>query len=108
MILLITAIQPEANAVLTAFSMKKKDFTFPLYESETGELRLLVTGPGKLSAAIAVSAYLTRYPASDRDIFCNLGICGGGTDIYAHPLRKLPPAKPFTRSSIPIHLTKRD
>ena len=79
MILFITAIQPEANAVLTAVSMKKKDFSFPYYESEDGSLRLLVTGPGKLSAAMAVSAYLTRYPASEEDVFCNLGICGGGT-----------------------------
>jgi len=80
MILLLVAITPEANAVLTELPMKKKDFSFPLYESETGNLRLLVTGPGKLSAAMAVSAYLTRYGTSGRDLFCNLGICGGGSD----------------------------
>lgn len=77
MILFITAITPEANAVLAEFPMKKKDFTFPFYESGDGALRLLVTGPGKLNAAMAVSAYLTRYSASHRDVFCNLGICGG-------------------------------
>ncbi|MBQ9768504.1 MAG: hypothetical protein IJW37_10415 [Lachnospiraceae bacterium] len=77
MILLITAITPEANAVLSMLPMKKKDFTFPFYESEDGSLRLLVTGPGKLSAAMAVTAYLTRYSYSAGDVFCNLGICGG-------------------------------
>lgn len=79
MILLITAITPEANTILTELPMNKKDFSFPLYESEDGRIRLLITGPGKLSAAMAVTAYLTRYGASERDIFCNLGICGGGT-----------------------------
>lgn len=77
MIVLITAITPEANAVLSGFPMKKKDFTFPLYESEDERLRLLVTGAGKLNAAMAVTAYLTRYPHTDRDVFCNIGICGG-------------------------------
>ncbi len=78
MIVLITAITPEANAVLAEFPMKKIAFdTFSLYESEQTALRLLVTGPGKLSAAIAVTAYLTRYEVSAGDVFCNLGICGG-------------------------------
>lgn len=78
MITLITAIKPEANAVLAAFPMKKKDFSsFSLYESESGSLRLLITGSGKLSAAMAVTAYLTRYTPSADDLFCNLGICGG-------------------------------
>lgn len=77
MILIITAITPEANAVLSEFPMKKKELTFPLYESEDGAMRLLVTGPGKLSAAMAVTAYLTRYDFSAGDVFCNLGICGG-------------------------------
>ena len=78
MITLITAIKPEANAVLAAFPMKKKDFSsFSLYESEAGSLRLLLTGPGKLNAAMAVTAYLTRYTPSADDLFCNLGICGG-------------------------------
>ena len=80
MILLITAIMPEAKAVLAGFPMKKTDFTFPLYESEDHSLRLLITGPGKLSAAMAVTAYLTRYEVSAGDVFCNLGICGGSGD----------------------------
>ena len=80
MILLITAITPEANAVSAKFPMNKKDFSFPLYESDDERLRLLVTGPGKLSAAMAVTAYLTRYGISDRDVFCNLGICGGSAN----------------------------
>ena len=81
MILLITAITPEANAVLDGYSMKKITHgSLCLYESEQETLRLLVTGPGKLSAAMAVTEYLTRYPVSDEDLFCNLGICGGSSD----------------------------
>lgn len=81
MILIITAISPEANAVLAEFPMKKSNLgTFPLYESDQAALRLLVTGPGKLSAAMAVTEYLTRYPVSETDLFCNLGICGGSSN----------------------------
>lgn len=81
MILLITAIMPEATGVLSGLSMKKNTLgTFSFYESDREELRLLVTGPGKLSAAMAVTEYLARYPVSEEDIFCNLGICGGSSD----------------------------
>ena len=52
MILLITAITPEANAILSAFPMKKKDFPFPLYESVDGTLRLLVTGTSNRRGSI--------------------------------------------------------
>ncbi len=81
MILLITAITPEANALLTEFSMKKSTLgTFPLYESAQPAFRLLVTGPGKLSATMAVTEYLSHHSVSEEDIFCNLGICGGSGD----------------------------
>jgi len=81
MILFITAILPEANALLSEFSMKKSSFgTFSLYESDQTGLRLLVTGPGKLNAAMAVTEYLAHYPVSEKDLFCNLGICGGSAD----------------------------
>lgn len=81
MIVLITAIPPEANGVLADFPMKRTTSgTFSLYESDQAELRLLVTGPGKLSAAMAVTEYLAHYPVSEMDIFCNLGICGGSGD----------------------------
>lgn len=78
MILLITAIAPEANAILSEYPMKKSAHgTFPLYASEACPLQLLVTGPGKLNAAMAVTEYLTSHSFSERDVFCNLGICGG-------------------------------
>lgn len=86
MILLITAITPEANAVLAEFPMNKiktSSGTFHLYESPQTDLRLLVTGSGKLSAAMAVTEYLAYYPVTEADIFCNIGICGGsaGTSV---------------------------
>lgn len=81
MIVLITAITPEANAVLSEYPMKKSAHgSFSLYESNQPPLRLLVTGSGKLSAAMAVAEYLSKYSFSEGDIFCNLGICGGSED----------------------------
>ncbi|MBQ9766798.1 MAG: hypothetical protein IJW37_01665 [Lachnospiraceae bacterium] len=123
MIILITAIAPEAEAVRTACSMRKTDhLTFSLYEAENAALRLLVTGAGKLNAAMAVTEYLTRYSYSETDVFCNLGICGGASEpsvgdgflcagitelstgkslypeLYAHPFRE---ARLFT-SDVPV------
>lgn len=78
MLVFITALFPEAAAVASAFSMKKSVSrgSFTLYEGEDASFRLLVTGAGKLNAAIAVTEYLSLSSFSDTDIFCNLGICG--------------------------------
>ncbi len=79
MIIFITAIAPEAEALLTEFSMKKiKSGSFSLYESEDAKFRLLVTGVGKLNAAMTVTEYLSAYSFTEEDLFCNIGICGGG------------------------------
>lgn len=75
MITLFTAIAPEKDAVLSLFPMKRvPSDTLTLYETEG--LRLLVTGSGKLPAALAVTEYLCRYPYTETDVFCNVGICG--------------------------------
>lgn len=81
MITFITALFPEAAAVLSIFSLKKVAATrnFSLYENDAATLRLLITGAGKLPAAIAVTEYLARYSFSTTDLFCNFGICGGGS-----------------------------
>lgn len=82
MIIFITAIAPEADAVRLAYPMQKTAHqTFSLYEAENTALRLLVTGTGKLNAAMAITEYLTRYSCSDGDIFCNLGVCGGTSEL---------------------------
>lgn len=78
MIILITAIKPEAAAVLAACPMKRLPHNnLSVYESEDGRFRLLVSGSGKLNAAVTVTEYFSLYPKKDTDVFCNLGICGG-------------------------------
>lgn len=94
MIILITAIMPEAKAVLSACPMKRVlQDTITVYQSEDGLFRLLVTGSGKLNAAVAVTEYLSLYPASDTDIFCNLGICGGTGLANLHTGYLCPPSR---------------
>ncbi len=78
MIHFIVAITPEANAIVSSFSMKKSPIgSLSVYASEEKGIHLLVTGAGKLNAAMAVTEYLTRVPVSSDDVFCNIGICGG-------------------------------
>jgi len=76
MIILITAIAPEAQAVRAELVMKQVpvNASFLLYEGDG--IRLLVTGYGKVHAAIALAEYLILYPPTDTDVFCNVGICG--------------------------------
>lgn len=78
MLVFITALFPEAAAVIAAFSLKKSVFrgSFTLYERDDRSFCLLVTDAGKLNAAIAVTEYLSLSSFSDTDVFCNLGICG--------------------------------
>ncbi len=78
MIILITAIAPEAKAVLSVCPMKRVHHsTISVYESEDSRYRLLVIGSGKLNAAVAVTEYFSLYPKQETDLFCNVGICGG-------------------------------
>lgn len=81
MITLLTAISPEAKAVLSAFSLKKVTDSGNLTIYENDSLRLLVTGAGKLNAAMSVTEYLVRYPFTDTDLFCNIGICGTSSKV---------------------------
>lgn len=85
MIILITAISPEANAILSVCPMNRiYQGSFSVYESEDSRFRLLVTGSGKLNAAVAVSEYLSLYPKTETDIFCNIGICGCSDTSLLH------------------------
>lgn len=77
----ITAIFPEADAVIRYFGLQKKKTAglLTVYENTEKEVSLLLCGSGMLSAAMAVTEYLTAYPPAPDDLFCNLGIALGDT-----------------------------
>lgn len=74
MLYLITALYAEAKPIITHFSLKKNTqyIHSTVYENE--RVTLLITGVGKLSAAIALTELLTQKPPAKHDIVCNIGI----------------------------------
>ena len=77
MITFITALYPEAKAVIARYKLKQqlKETTYQLFEGES--VRLVITGAGMISAATAAARHFALYPPeSAEDIVINLGIAG--------------------------------
>lgn len=72
---IITALDAEARALIDHYKLKRnRVLPYTLYTNDTTVL--LITGMGKLNAAMAVSALLGWRIPSDQDILINIGICG--------------------------------
>ena len=78
MIVLVVALQSEANAVINALE-NKKDLTIinkPLYEGKLADkqVALAVSGIGKVNSAITTQAMINKYQP---DLVINFGTAGG-------------------------------
>lgn len=74
MLYLITALYAEAKPVIAHLSLKKNNHYIHSTVYENEQVTLLITGVGKLSAAIALTELLTQKPPAKHDIICNIGI----------------------------------
>ena len=74
MIFLTTALKSEANPLIQYFNMKQEsgNGSFRLFSS--GEIKLIVSGTGGISSAIATTFLLTKYNAKKTDILFNIGL----------------------------------
>lgn len=89
MILIVTALRIEAVPFIDYYKLKR-DMTFKRYEvfkSRDDSVTLLITRPGKLQAAIALTELLTCYDITPYDYMINIGICGcfSAPDILRTP-----------------------
>lgn len=76
MLYLVTALYEEALPFLTKYNLKRKT-DFPHFELFTGEnVMLLITRPGPLRAAAALSSMLTAFPPARNDILLSVGCAG--------------------------------
>ena len=75
----ITAIFPEADALIRCFGLQKKKDTglLTVYESPEKGISLLLCGSGMLDSAMSVTEYLNIFPPAQDDLYCNLGIALG-------------------------------
>ena len=76
MIHFILATKLESLAIQKKFSLKEMDRFASASLLGNESIRVLITGVGKLSAAISTSWYLTKYAPSPSDLFVNFGVCG--------------------------------
>lgn len=100
MLYIVTALYEEAAPFIGFYALKKDTSCthFDIYSGDTA--RLLVTRPGAIRAAVAVSAFLTMYPPSGQDCFLCVGVC-------ACPDEKIPAGSMFFIRKITDHATGR-
>lgn len=83
MINILCALKAEAEEIIKEYELKKiKDKPYEIYVSD--EIRLIISGIGKINAAGATSFILsdTNIDFNEADIFINLGICGSLNKTY--------------------------
>lgn len=83
MINILCALRAEAEEIIKEYELKKiKDKPYEIYVSD--EIRLIISGIGKINAAGATSFILsdTNIDFNEADIFINLGICGSLNKTY--------------------------
>ncbi|MEM6279881.1 MAG: hypothetical protein AAF733_10405 [Verrucomicrobiota bacterium] len=86
----VVAFPEEAKVVINAFHLKRieaKSDHYPVYESESGEVGLIVSGIGKVSAAAATMSLIeTSEPEPGAVGWINFGIGGCSECRYGEPI----------------------
>jgi purine-nucleoside phosphorylase len=82
MIYILTAFSSEAIPIIRHFQLKKNlsHTRFDIYENE--QMKLIISGVGKLKSAIATTYLLLKEPPRKNDKIINFGICGSATEKY--------------------------
>lgn len=85
MLYIVTALYEEASPFLQKFNLKRRT-DFPHFELFAGEnLLLLITRPGALRAAAALSSVLTAFPPERHDLLLSIGCAGCASAIRSTP-----------------------
>ena len=83
MLYIVTAMYAEAVPFIKYYRLKRDKLMkrHELYVSEDKDVLLLITKPGKLAAAMAVTELLVTHEPTAEDFLVNIGVCGSMTDI---------------------------
>ncbi|MGN0144480.1 MAG: hypothetical protein ACI398_05815 [Clostridium sp.] len=82
MITICTATYVEAEPFIKNFNLKKNlcELKFQIFNNN--DMRLIITGIGKIKSAIALTYLFTKYKPSFSDILINIGLCGSSNKNY--------------------------
>lgn len=79
MLLIVSALRKEADLLISSFRLTRdmKSHAFPVFTGD--RIRLILSGVGKLRAAVAATTLLSRADVSaDESFLINFGFCGSG------------------------------
>ena len=77
MVYVVIAMHSEALPIIKRFNLKKEDNIY------TGkDIKLVVTGIGKINSAIETTKLLMKHPPKKSDMIINLGTCGTKSNEY--------------------------
>lgn len=76
MLYFICAFYNEAKPIINFYKLKRvnENKFFQVFENEN--IKLIISGIGKINSAIATAHIVSKYGISDEDIIMNVGICG--------------------------------
>lgn len=88
MITIYCALYAEAKYIIQYYDLKKETSgrSFQVFFNPDAEVRLVITGVGRINVAVAVAEISTLYPPEDGDIMINFGSCAGGENL---PIREI-------------------
>lgn len=83
MIFMCTAMYCEAEPFIKQLNLKKdfESHKFEIFKND--EITLIITGIGKIKAAVAVTYLFSKYNTKNSDLFINIGVCGAKNEDMA-------------------------
>ncbi|KPU27105.1 hypothetical protein TR13x_06855 [Caloranaerobacter sp. TR13] len=76
MLYFICAFYNEAKPIINFYKLKRvnENKFFQVFEND--DIKLIISGIGKINSAVALAHIVSKYGISDEDIIINIGICG--------------------------------
>ena len=73
----------EAQYLIQYYELKKESGNrhFQVFSNEEIQMRIVITGIGKMNAAVAVAEISTNCPPGEADLLINFGSCAGGENV---------------------------
>lgn len=83
LITIYCALYAEAQYLIQYYELKKESGNrhFQVFSNEEKQMRLVITGIGKMNAAVAVAEISTNCPPGEADLLINFGSCAGGENV---------------------------
>lgn len=76
MVYFLCSLYKEAEEIISYFHLKKNSCVSSFQEFDGGDVKLIISGTGKINTACAVGYILSQNKPKNNDLLINIGICG--------------------------------